>query len=418
METVFINLKIKNCYVFNEQVELSLRADMRTKKFPANVFNSNNVNVLKSVGIYGPNNTGKTCIVKIFEAIRSIIYNNKPDLMPNIFNNNNICEIGFSFLDTDRVFNYEFKYDVINHEYVYEKFSELTTDTYGNEKEHLYFERDFIKSRFSSKNPDLEKVIGYAAKGNILVNALGSESFSLLKEVNERLRRLADKIEILYMTDIDRRMKKTINLLMDENQKNEIVEFIRNADLYLDDIKYIIRYPFELTDENIKKIPKELRGRLIQYRGTLYTIYKGKRVSSDLFDSLGTKKMIALAGYLVDAIKNNKVLIIDEIDSSIHFKLTRAIVSLFNNVLNDRAQIIFTTHDINLMDLKTLFRKEQIWFTHKDHNRAYLYSLAGFTAGKDGIRDTSDIIDKYQKGLLGALPEPKLIDALIKIIKK
>ena len=83
------------------------------------------------------------------------------------------------------------------------------------------------------------------------------------------------------MTDIDRRMKKTINLLMDENQKNEIVEFIRNADLYLDDIKYIIRYPFELTDENIKKIPKELRGRLIQYRGTLYTIYKGKRVPSD-----------------------------------------------------------------------------------------------------------------------------------------
>ena len=51
------------------------------------------------------------------------------------------------------------------------------------------------------------------------------------------------------------------------------------------------------------KIPKELRGRLIQYRGTLYTIYKGKRVPSDLFDSLGTKKMIALAGYLVDAIK-------------------------------------------------------------------------------------------------------------------
>lgn len=45
---------------------------------------------------------------------------------------------------------------------------------------------------------------------------------------------------------------------MDENQKNEIVEFIRNADLYLDDIKYIIRYPFELTDENIKKSLKNL----------------------------------------------------------------------------------------------------------------------------------------------------------------
>ena len=51
--------------------------------------------------------TLKTCIVKIFEAIRSIIYNNKPGLMPNIFNNNNICEI-------DSLFWIRIEYSIMN----------------------------------------------------------------------------------------------------------------------------------------------------------------------------------------------------------------------------------------------------------------------------------------------------------------
>lgn len=89
---------------------------------------------------------------------------------------------------------------------------------------------------------------------------------------------------------------------------------------------------------------------------------------------------------------------------------------MFNNELNDKAQIIFTVHDINLMDCKKLFRKEQIWFVHKDNQGIYLYSLADFTA-QDGVRDTTDLIDKYKKGALGALPEPELINSLLDISK-
>lgn len=102
----------------------------------------------------------------------------------------------------------------------------------------------------------------------------------------------------------------------------------------------------------------------------------------------------------------------DELDSSIHFKLTRAIVAMFNNELNKEAQLIFTVHDINLMDCKRLFRKEQIWFVHKDKEGVYVYSLADFTA-QEGIRDTTDIMEKYRRGVLGALPEPDLIHSLL-----
>jgi AAA15 family ATPase/GTPase len=89
---------------------------------------------------------------------------------------------------------------------------------------------------------------------------------------------------------------------------------------------------------------------------------------------------VALASYVVDAIENGRVLIVDELDSSLHFTLTRAIVSLFNNEINLDGQLIFTAHDVSLLDCKKLFRKEQIWFIYRDRDNIHTYSLKEFTA--------------------------------------
>ena len=75
--------------------------------------------------------------------------------------------------------------------------------------------------------------------------------------------------------------------------------------------------------------------------------------------------------------------------------------------------MICTTHDVSLLDVKTLFRKDQIWFTDKDTNQAYLYSLSNFTSENSGIRSDTDIFDKYSKGVFGALPNPSLIENLL-----
>ena len=96
-------------------------------------------------------------------------------------------------------------------------------------------------------------------------------------------------------------------------------------------------------------------------------------------------------------------------------KLTRVIIALFNNDLNKNAQLICTAHDITLLDCKKLFRKEQIWFAYKDNDGVYLYSLAQFTADKDGVRDTTDLIEKYKAGVFGALPEPDLFNSLLEV---
>lgn len=82
----------------------------------------------------------------------------------------------------------------------------------------------------------------------------------------------------------------------------------------------------------------------------LVSVKKGQQLPSIIFDSLGTKKIVSLAGYLVECLSRGGILIIDELDSGLHFKMTRAIISLFNSSVNEHAQLIFSTHDVSLLD--------------------------------------------------------------------
>ena len=142
---------------------------------------------------------------------------------------------------------------------------------------------------------------------------------------------------------------------------------------------------------------------------SLILIFDEILLDEELFKANFRRK---IASYVIEALEEGRYLVVDELDSSIHFKLTRAIVALFNNELNTNAQRIFTVHDINLMECKRMIRKEQIWFVHKDEEGVYVYSLADFTA-QEGVRDTTDVMEKYRKGALGALPDPELIKSLL-----
>ncbi|MBO7254151.1 MAG: hypothetical protein J6V36_02485 [Clostridia bacterium] len=70
-----------------------------------------------------------------------------------------------------------------------------------------------------------------------------------------------------------------------------------------------------------------------------------------------------------------------------------------------------------MLDCQKLFRKEQIWFSHKDRESVYLYSLSEFTSERDKIRDTTSLIQKYKLGVFGALPEPDLFQSLLEVKK-
>ena len=254
------------------------------------------------------------------------------------------------------------------------------------------------------------------AKTNLLCYLIDTDQFEHLEAMKKVITDIAEKIDIVNMNNIP--MEHTIKLMKNRGQlQQKVVDFIKNADLYLDDFEYVNMDQIMIKAEDESERPEEKVLELpetIMDQIRLVSTYKGVRVPSMLFDSTGTKKIAALAGYVIESLEQGRILVIDELDSSIHFKLTRAIVAMFNNELNIHAQMIFAVHDINLMDCKRMFRKEQIWFVHKDENGAYVYSLADFTA-QQGVRDTSDIMEKYRKGALGALPDPELIKSLLAI---
>ena len=413
---MIIEVRAENCYAFRDEITFSMKADMRSKKFSSNVHKENKFNILKTVGIYGPNNAGKTCLIKCIRAIRGILLDEENELMPNIFTGNSVCELGMTFMSTGRKFAYDFKYDVQNKEYIYEKFSEIKKDEYDNEKEVCWLKKDSLSGEYKCIDENLQGMFSVISKNNLLYNLIDVSKFEKMAEMKSHLIGLAKKIEVVNMNNIP--MKHTIELMKNKNSlQNKIVAFIKNADLYLDNFEYVEMDNIETEFEGSNDKPEEevldvVENLMDQIR--LVSTYKGVRVPSLLFDSTGTKKIAALASYVIEALEQGKILVIDELDSSIHFKLTRAIVAMFNNELNESAQMIFTVHDINLMDCKRMFRKEQIWFVHKDEEGVYVYSLADFTA-EDGIRDTTDIIEKYKKGVLGALPDPELINSLLSI---
>ena len=413
---MIIELRVKNCFSFEDQIVFSMKADMRNKKFASNVHRENNFNILKTAGIYGPNNAGKTCLVKCFNAIKKILLNKKPNLMPNLFSKNSVCELGITFLAEGREFSYDLHYDAQKEEFLYEKFSEIQKDQYGNEKEILWLEKDTVNQKYSCIDQDVLLMIPLMSSNNLLCYVIDASKFEHLEKMKKIIVEFAQKIDILNMNNIP--MKKTIELMKNKGDlQKKVVEFIKNADLYMDNFEYVDMDQIKIDDRTENEKPDEevlnMREKLME-QIRLVSTYKGVKVPSLIFDSTGTKKIAALASYIIEGLENGRILIVDELDSSIHFKITRAIVAMFNNELNTNAQMIFTVHDINLMDCKRMFRKEQIWFVHKDQDRVYVYSLADFTA-QQGVRDTTDIVEKYRKGALGALPDPELINSLLDI---
>ncbi len=223
----------------------------------------------------------------------------------------------------------------------------------------------------------------------------------------------ANSIELIRM-DAPINISNTINLLKNDVEARKFIKsFIKNCDLNIEDFGYSedivsdVDISQKLHIANIYNVNKESL--------KLWSKHNGYVVPSAFYDSIGTQKIIALSGHIYDAFKNGKILLIDEIDSSLHHVITRAIIALFNNELNTKTQLIFSTHDALLMDLRRLFRKEQIWLTDMNESgKVELIHLSEKFKSRDenGIRGDENITDYYLKGRFGGVPTPDLFDTL------
>ena len=119
-------------------------------------------------------------------------------------------------------------------------------------------------------------------------------------------------------------------------------------------------------------------------------------------ESDGTNSYFRLIGVVKKVLDQGTLLVADEMDAHLHPLLTKHLVSLFNSAeFNpNNAQLIFTSHNTNLLDLDVL-RRDQIWFTEKDEHTAAtdLFSLYDFSIRKDAKVEKGYLIGRY-----GAIP--------------
>lgn len=414
---MLLSLRLNNFMIYNREVEFSMMANMHYSRFPTNVASVHGVHALKTAVLLGPNNTGKTNFVRAVAMMKSVMLNQASGIIPNFFSDNDIVEASISFLENGGEYIFEIKYDAAHEEYTYERFIKVQRDRHKNVKHRILLLRDFGNKEYTAEDETLVTAMKVAARNNLLIYLLDTESFPTLHQIRETIIAFASRIDVVDMNNIP--IKKTIDMLkMSDEDSQRVAKFVLNADLSLDDFRYAgddeVRIAFQEFNAD-KSAPQEnalQQAAPLTEMLHLVSVYHGVPVPSIIYDSTGTKKMAALASYVIGALKNGRILIVDELDNSLHFRLTRAIINLFNNELNENAQLIVTVHDISLLDCHSLFRKEQIWFTHKDRDRAYLYSLAEFTASESKTRDTSDLMAKYRAGVFGALPDPDLFETL------
>lgn len=167
--------------------------------------------------------------------------------------------------------------------------------------------------------------------------------------------------------------------------------------------KDLLRFPSEIPDDMRKYLTESFLNELkVEVHTTRRLPGTDKEIEWDLEqESDGTQRMLELLGPIYDVLQEGAVLIMDELDTSLHPYITRELVQLFNNPKTNpgRAQLVFTTHDTSLLD-PTLFRRDQVWFTAKDGTGATdLYSLQDFS-----LRKGEAIQKGYFAGRYGAIP--------------
>ena len=400
---MLIGFSVGNYKSFKETVTLSMVASSITEEDREldenNVFPINDkLSLLKSAAIYGANASGKSNLIAAINFMKWFVLNSSKETQVSeaidieAFRLSTETEKEPSFFEIvflleDKTFRYGFE---VNAREVVSEWLFQADDS----EEKMLFERDFdnyILNDFPEGQGISDKTRSNALFISVVAQFNGKVSGKILLWFSKTLQLISGLQDRQYR-------QETLESFENDRHRHDIIEFIKKLDLGIGDIQ-------------ITKNISQKTAMFGIYEVGVKTVHRkydadGKQTAIELFDietheSEGTNKLFALAGILLDTLRIGKILLIDELDARLHPLITRELICLFNsNETNPHnAQLIFTTHDTNLLSSKT-FRKDQIWFTEKDNKGATdLYSLVEYKVGKDASFERDYIIGKY-----GAIP--------------
>ncbi len=398
-------------------------------------------NLLTSAAIYGANASGKSNLIDALGFMRSFVLTSPRQtertggieaepfrLSLNTLNKPSFFEVVFVIEDTRYRYGFELTAERVEREWLHHVPSTREADLFVRQGDRVKVGRSFPEGKelFERTRPNA-LFLSVAAQFNGPVAS-----------------KLLDWFSRLLFTGMDSRRRSrawgwsqyrpafhTQRYLEIPQRAKEINDLVQRLDLNIRGIhldETIVQLPL-FTDEEVSEVPesaqasdkaKPFRERRISTVRTAHTLYDedDQPIGETLFEmdeqeSEGTRRLFALAGPLLSALRFGRVMIVDELDARLHPLMTREIVRLFNNRQTNShgAQIIFSTQDTNLLD-NELFRRDQIWFVEKNSQGAsQLYSLAEI----QGVRNDLSYERGYIQGRFGAVPylNPNRLQALL-----
>ena len=406
-----------NVLSFKEPQELSMIASAKKERLFDDsqnyVENTKDIKTLSTAVLYGANASGKSNLIKALQHFRNFI----------VTGNKNLDRLEFAIpnfqLDAEKAkmpAQFEIECFWKDKSYRY-GFSVLHS---GVEEEWLYVKEKRESEVFYRKKQNFT----IPAKNKIL-NELTSKkmvhSKAFLVTIGAQFNdaSCAGFLEWIYhfniISGIDDRFYKAYTVKRMKESKEfsqKVVELIKFADFGIEDIS-INSIPgqnikFTVGGNSAVEVEPSSMDDLMSKRFVINS--KGhpelKEFHFGLFESEGTQKFAHIAGPILNVLETGSVLVIDELDTKLHPELTERLVLLFHNkeINKNHAQLIFTSHNTNLLDAK-IFRRDQIFFVEKDSfGASHLYSLADFKKDGKSTRNDENIELNYLKGKYSALP--------------
>ena len=200
----------------------------------------------------------------------------------------------------------------------------------------------------------------------------------------------------------------------------------RKQGIYNDMMEWLTKHPenkdrlselLSFADTGVKEfnIEKSHSGKADYEVNSLHNQYNngkfiGNTALSFAEESFGTRALFLLGCYILQSLESGSPLLVDEIDSGLHTHITQLIVKIFQNkrINNKNAQLIFTTHDVNLLDQDNI-RRDQVWFVEKnEYGSSELFSLSDF----EDVREDTPFGKWYRNNKFGAVPTLKSLEKL------
>jgi len=410
---MLLEFSVNNFKSIKDTATLSMNVATRDK---GNNTSIRDYKILLSSVLYGANATGKSNFLKSLSFMAGIVLNqnkvtqstDKLKYFPYTLSSeteNASSSFEAVFFINEIKYRYGFELD---NEKVYSEW--LFQDTKGREAKLFY--RDIDENIFYINKTRFKEGVNLKTLDNHLFiwkcdQEGGEISSSILSWFNN--------LNIIDGSDKDAYVNFTLQQLDNKKFKNDIVSLLKIADFGIENIdkeefpvNHKILDDFDFPD-NIKEkmLSDSEKVKAVQIK-TQHKKFGASLKDYDLVDfdlsveSMGTKQFFFISAPILDTLQKGKVLLIDEFGSSLHPMLTRHLVKIFNNkkINKKNAQLIFATHDTNMLD-KSLLRRDQIWFTEKDYyGTTHLYSLAEYK----NIRSSENFEKNYLQGKYGAIP--------------